>query len=204
MNKRFLPLILVAVLAVPILLVSGFLSTSDVSLGTALAAGDVLDAVEEILREVYEEVSPSVVNIQVVQSLEGLPSGHPEIPGLPTDPNAPSDPFQQQGLGSGFVWDEDGHIVTNNHVVEGATRVTVTFHDDTAVPAEVVGTDPDSDLAVLKVDVDPEDLFPVKLADSTEVKVGQLAAAIGNPFGLEGSIVGEGEGLFGEIHARLV
>ena len=188
MNKRFLPLVLVAVLAVPILLVSGFLSTSDVSLGTASAAGDVLDAVEEILGDVYQGVSPSVVNIQVVQSLEGLPSGHPDIPGLPADPNSPDDPFQQQGLGSGFVWDEAGHIVTNNHVVEGATRVTVTFYDDTAVPAEVVGTDPNSDLAVLKVDVDAEDLYPVRLADSTEVKVGQLAAAIGNPFGLEGSM----------------
>ena len=188
MNKRFLTLILVAVLAVPILLISGFLSTSDVSLGTASAAGDVLDAVEAILGEVYEEVSPSVVNIQVVQSLEGLPSGHPNIPGAPADPNVPGDPFQQEGLGSGFVWDKAGHIVTNNHVVEGATRVTVTFYDDTAVPAEVVGTDPNSDLAVLKVDMDAEDLFPVKLADSTEVKVGRLAAAIGNPFGLEGSM----------------
>jgi S1-C subfamily serine protease len=188
MNKRFLTLILVAVLAVPILMISGFLSTSDVSLGTASAAGDVLDAVEVILGDVYEEVSPSVVNIQIVQSLAGLPSAHPAIPDLPSDPDTPSDPFQQQGLGSGFVWDKDGHIVTNNHVVEGATRVRVIFNDNTSVPAEVVGTDPNSDLAVLKVDMDAEDLTPVRLADSTEVKVGQLAAAIGNPFGLDGSM----------------
>jgi S1-C subfamily serine protease len=188
MNRRLLPLLLVAVLAVPILLVSGSLSTSDVSLGTASAAGDVLDAVEVILGDVYEVVAPSVVNIQVVQSVGDLPSGHPDIPAAPEDPSIPSDPFGQQGLGSGFVWDKAGHIVTNNHVVEGATRVTVTFYDDTAVPAEVVGTDPNSDLAVLQVEMDAEDLVPVKLADSTEVKVGQLAAAVGNPFGLEGTM----------------
>ncbi len=76
MNKRFLPLIVVAMLAVPILLVSGFLSTTDVSLGTASAAGDVLDAVEAILGDVYAQVSPSVVNIQVAGSAQGLPQDH--------------------------------------------------------------------------------------------------------------------------------
>jgi serine protease Do len=152
------------------------------------SAETVLDAVEATLNQIYDQVSPSVVNIQVVQTAGSLPSDHPEIPGVPSDPSLPELPFNQRGLGSGFVWDREGYVVTNNHVVAGAEKITVTFYDDTAVPAEVVGTDPNSDLAVLKVDVDAEDLFPVRLADSTEVKVGQLAAAIGNPFGLEGSM----------------
>jgi serine protease Do len=86
------------------------------------------------------------------------------------------------------VWDKDGHIVTNNHVVENATTITVVFSDGTTVPAEVVGTDPDSDLAVIKVDVSSDKLQPVQVGDSSQVKVGHLAVAIGNPFGLEGTM----------------
>ncbi len=73
---------------------------------------------------------------------------------------------QAQALGSGFVWDKAGHIVTNNHVVSGAQKVTVTFADGTIVPATVVGADPDSDLAVIKVDVPADQLQPVTVADS--------------------------------------
>ena len=93
-----------------------------------------------------------------------------------------------QGLGSGFVWDETGHIVTNNHVVANADEIEVTFADGVAVPAELVGTDPDSDLAVIVVDPKGLDLQPVTVADSTGAKVGQFVVAIGNPFGLEGSM----------------
>jgi serine protease Do len=82
------------------------------------------------------------------------------------------------------VWDTQGHIVTNYHVVENADKVRVIFSEGTNVLAEVVGTDPDSDLAVLKVDVPAEQLHPVTLADSKQVQVGQLAVAIGNPFAL--------------------
>ncbi len=81
-----------------------------------------------------------------------------------------------------------GHIVTNHHVVAGADRVSVTFADDTTVPAKVVGTDPHGDLAVVKVDLPAERLQPVHMADSTHVKVGQLAVAIGNPFGLQSTM----------------
>ncbi len=95
---------------------------------------------------------------------------------------------QAQALGSGFVWDKQGHIVTNNHVVDGATNVTVTFANGLTLPAEVVGHDAESDLAVIKVDPSKIDLRPITLADSTMVKVGQFAVAIGNPFGLEGSM----------------
>jgi serine protease Do len=78
--------------------------------------------------------------------------------------------------------------VTNNHVVAGATRITVTFYDGTTVDATLVGTDPDSDLAVIKVDMLASQLHPVKIADSNQLKVGQLAIAIGNPFGLQGTM----------------
>lgn len=159
-------------------------------------AGDVLDALQSTLGAIYERVNPSVVNIQVVQDasaaiMQGLPEGLPglpEIPGLPTNPDLPQGSPQAMALGSGFVWDDQGHIVTNNHVVEGAKKISVTFSDDTTVPAEVVGTDPDSDLAVIKVDLPADRLQPVEVADSTGVKVGQLAVAIGNPFGLEGTM----------------
>ena len=158
------------------------------STASALSAGTVFDALEETLGEIYDEVSPSVVNIQVVQGEGVLSSTLPQIPGMPFDPSVPQEPVPQQGTGSGFVWDEEGHIITNNHVVEGAVEITVAFPDDTTVPAEVVGTDPHSDLAVIKVDLPPEKLSPVRLADSTQLRVGQLAVAIGNPFGLEGSM----------------
>jgi S1-C subfamily serine protease len=101
---------------------------------------------------------------------------------------APMMPRLNQALGSGFVWDEDGHIVTNNHVVANAKEIEVTFADGVTVPAELVGADPDSDLAVIKVDPKGLDLVAVKVADSTQVKPGQFVVAIGNPFGLEGSM----------------
>jgi S1-C subfamily serine protease len=135
---------------------------------------------------IYTDVTPSVVNIQVVGDTTNLLEDHPDIPGLPSDPFAPQMP--QQSLGSGFVWDKQGHIVTNNHVVAGAEKITVVFYDDTSVSAEIVGTDPHSDLAVLKVHLPAERLQPVAVADSTQVRVGQLAIAIGNPFGLEGTM----------------
>src|SRR5690606_32587568 len=95
-------------------------------------------------------------------------------------------PVQSQG--SGFVYDKEGHIITNNDVVANATRITVIFADDTEAQAEIVGTDPGSDLAVIKVDVDPDRLQPVTIGDSDSLQVGQLVAAIGNPFGLSGSM----------------
>jgi S1-C subfamily serine protease len=113
---------------------------------------------------------------------------HPPLPeGIPT-PELPSQPFPQQGEGSGFVVDTQGHIVTNNHVVADTTELRVTFFDGTTVPASIVGTDPDSDLAVIKVDVPPESLRPVIWGDSDQVHVGQRAIAIGNPFGYENTL----------------
>ena len=139
---------------------------------------------EGTLEAVYARVNPSVVNIQVRQTVSMALPDSPEIPGFPSIPEMP----QQEGLGSGFVWDAEGHIVTNNHVVDGADRIMVTFHDGTTVPGEVIGTDPDSDLAVVQVEELPDGIAPLELADSSQVRVGELAIAIGNPFGLEGTM----------------
>jgi len=89
----------------------------------------------------------------------------------------------QVASGSGFVLDKQGHIVTNDHVVEGADKVQVTFLDGTMANATVVGQDPNSDLAVIKVEVDASKLQPVELGDSAALVVGQQVFAIGNPFG---------------------
>lgn len=140
---------------------------------SAPLAGDL----EGRLQEIYNSANPSVVNIRVIVRA-GASSGGQVIPGAPV----------AQGEGSGFVWDRQGHIVTNNHVVAGATKITVTFADGAVVPATVVGTDPDSDLAVIKVNPAAVKLQPVTVGDSTQVKVGQFVVAIGNPFGLEGSM----------------
>ncbi len=155
----------------------------------------VVAAFEGTLEQIYEQVNPSVVNISVVQKQEVTLPTFPDIQGFfdfpfSQNPQLPSQPqeYYSHALGSGFVWDADGHIVTNNHVVDGADKVTVTFSDGTSVSADIVGTDPASDLAVIHVDVDSSQLHPVQVGDSTQVKVGQLAIAIGNPFGLQGTM----------------
>ena len=138
----------------------------------ALGVGEILAAVEEVLADLYERSLPSIVHIHVSQHAE----------------DAPASPFGEfpdfrRGSGSGFVWDTQGHIVTNNHVVEDAAMVTVFFADDTEVEAEVIGRDPDSDLAVIKVDLPAEKLHPLPLGSSEDLRVGQFAIALGNPFG---------------------
>lgn len=156
------------------------------------ASEDLLAAYQGTLEQIYTSVSPSVVNIRTVQKVDASTSTTSQLPGFPFF-NLPQGQQQapqqyQSALGSGFVWDKQGDIVTNNHVVSGADKIEVTFSDGTIVPATLVGADPDSDLAVLKVDVAASQLQPVQLADSTAVKVGQLAIAIGDPFGLEGTM----------------
>jgi S1-C subfamily serine protease len=142
------------------------------------------DVEEQLIINLYARVSPSVVNINVIGEIEGF--DHPEVPGFPESPFP--EEFFQRGLGSGFVIDTDGHIVTNNHVVEGARRIQVRFSDDTEAEAEVVGTDPHTDLAVIKVDVLEAMLHPVELGESDNLRVGQRAIAIGNPFGFERTV----------------
>ncbi len=139
------------------------------------------DEGEQSYEQIYEQTNPSVVNIVVAvkgQVIPFSPFGGPRIP---------QDRYQY-GSASGFVYDRDGHIITNNHVVAEADKIRVTFADGTTVPATVVGRDPDSDLAVIKVATEELDLRPVELGDSDKLKVGQRVIAIGNPFGLEGTL----------------
>ena len=118
---------------------------------------------QDALVQMYETVSPGVVSIQVFSETGS-------------------------GLGSGFVIDQEGHIVTNYHVVERASEVEVHFPGGLKVYGQVIGEDLDSDLAVVKVDVAPEFLFPLQLGDSAQIRVGQTVVAIGNPFGLSGTM----------------
>ncbi len=126
---------------------------------------------EQTLIELYRRANPAVVNVTTFMAEAG-----PDAPGIGV------------GQGSGFLYDSQGRIVTNNHVVEKAARVEVTFSDGTSQEARVLGVDPDSDLAVLEVDLVPAEIQPLPLGDSDALQVGQTVAAIGNPFGLEGTL----------------
>src|SRR4029450_11029974 len=117
-----------------------------------------------------------------------------------------SDPFGNQGqgtaTGSGFVIDKQGHIVTNEHVVDGATKVTVQFSDQSEADATIVGTDASTDIAVLKVDRPASKLTPLSFASTSSLEVGNPVGAIGSPFGLEGTLTtGVISGLGREIKA---
>jgi len=153
---------------------------------TAVTASPNLAAMQSTLEQIYNQVSPSVVYIDVLTSGSSstslqLPPGHPFF-------GTPAQQVPSEAQGSGFVWDTQGDIVTNNHVVAGASKITVTFSNGTTVDAKLVGADPNSDLAVIKVNVPADQLHPVALGDSSQVKVGQVAIAIGNPFGLSGTM----------------
>ncbi len=151
----------------------------------SLNADAIVAAQEVVLVRIYETVLPSVVLIKVTQRVDGLADSRalPDIPGFQF-PDLPED-FFERGKGSGFVWDDQGHIVTNNHVIQGAARVTVVFADRTEIEARVLGTDPDSDLAVLELEEPKDSARPVTLGNSDALRVGQMAVAIGNPFGQE-------------------
>jgi 2-alkenal reductase len=123
---------------------------------------------DNTLVELYQQLVPGVVSVQVLRrDASGQLGG---------------------GSGSGFFYDDRGHIVTNAHVVEGAEMVEVVLYDESIVPAEVIGEDDDSDLAVLKVDLPAAGLTVLPLADSDAVLPGQKVIAIGNPFGRQSSM----------------
>ena len=133
--------------------------------------GEGLDAAE-----IYERDGPGVVFI--VAEIGGV-----QAPQTPFDFGGPEP--RGQSTGTGFVIDDDGNILTNAHVVENATSVTVRFSDQKTARAEIQGRDPSSDLALIKVDPEGLDLRPLSLGSSADVKVGDPTVAIGNPFGLE-------------------
>lgn len=126
---------------------------------------------EQTAIEVFRTASPSVVHITTLAVGAGQFSFNIfEIP---------------QGTGSGFIWDKEGHVVTNYHVVQDAQRARVTLADGSSWNARLVGQDPDHDLAVLKIDADEADLTPIAVGQSSNLLVGQNVFAIGNPFGLD-------------------
>jgi S1-C subfamily serine protease len=121
--------------------------------------------------ELFKAVSPAVVHVTSVEVRRGrLSLNMFEIP---------------QGTGSGFVWDTDGHVVTNFHVIQNADRAEVTLNDNSVWRATIVGTAPDKDVAVLKIDAPKEKLTKIALGTSNNLQVGQKVFAIGNPFGLD-------------------
>ena len=143
---------------------SGTITTHSSSASILGSVGDL----ETTLESIYAQVSPSVILI------------NDNMPATATSAGGPA-------LGSGFVWDTQGDIVTNNHVIDGASNITVTFSDGTLVDASVVGADSNSDLAVLKVNPSGLILQPVNL-DKNAPQVGQLAIAIGNPYGEQNTL----------------
>ncbi|WP_424830777.1 DegQ family serine endoprotease [Ruegeria sp.] len=168
------------------------------ALGAAMLATTALPSMaDEALADLVETVSPSVVTIiaeQTATPVQGQEfdfEGHPfgeffKRFGGPEGFNMPQR-GPSQGLGSGFVLDEAGYIVTNHHVVDNASTVTVRLSDDRTFDAEIVGTDPLTDIAVLKIDAG-ENLQAVDMGDSDVIRVGEDVVAIGNPFGLSSTV----------------
>lgn len=131
----------------------------------------VISKSEEATIHLFEEASPAVVFITTTTAQQDYWSRNAiEIP---------------SGSGSGFIWDKEGHIVTNFHVIEKAYKANVTLADQTTWEAKVIGIEPRKDLAVLKIDAPIESLFPIRVGTSYDLKVGQSVFAIGNPFGLD-------------------
>ncbi|MEX1357600.1 MAG: trypsin-like peptidase domain-containing protein [Gaiellaceae bacterium] len=129
------------------------------------------------IASIVEAALPSVVEVKVEGSAESQQSPFP-LP-VPTP--------RVQGLGSGWVFDDAGHVVTNEHVVNGAEKVTVVFQDGTEVPARVVGTDPSTDVAVLELEEEPES-SPLPLGSTSSLRLGDTVIAIGSPLGLQGTV----------------
>ena len=148
-------------------------TTSD-PLAYSHADDDIMDAYSRAVITAAEKVSPSVVYIEVQQ------------PARSRRGNAPRVPQEARGSGSGFIFTPDGFILTNSHVVHGAKRIEVTVSDGHKHQAELIGDDPDTDLAVIRIDA--PNLVPAHLGNAQKIRVGQLVVAIGNPYGFQYSV----------------
>lgn len=176
---------------------------------TALLGWQTLGMAQELpdFTDLVEEVSPAVVNISTSRAVTRSPvAGGPGMPdleglppifreffehGLPQGPQGQQQPRQQQpspqSLGSGFILSKDGYVLTNNHVVEGADEIFVRLSDRREMVAKLIGADPRSDLALLKIEAD-EDLPAVRIGKSSDLKPGEWVLAIGSPFGFDYSV----------------
>lgn len=190
---------------------AGLIGLSAISLHPALAQRADAPAIETPLgrapmtfADIVDRVKPSVVSIHVAAgSPRGLPRGGNRGPGFPDLPddhpfneffrnlpkefrNQPPQPRQSLAQGSGFVISPDGYVVTNNHVVDGATRIQVSFDEHNKYEAELVGADPRTDIALLKIKSDKT--FPYVRFAQKPARVGDWVLAVGNPFGLGGTV----------------
>ncbi len=155
------------------------------------AAGSIARAAPESFAGLAEQVSPAVVNITTSTTVAGQTGPQGIVPeGSPfedffrefQDRNGPDRPRRSSALGSGFVISEDGFVVTNNHVIENADEILIEFFEGEELPAEVIGTDPNTDIALLKVEADAP-LDYVSFGDSDTARVGDWVMAMGNPLG---------------------
>lgn len=160
--------------------------------GSAFAVSPILKEMEDAFIRLGEEVRPCVVNIDA----EGTTTSHRSIDmgdvfkffDLKGPKDAPKrNQMRTKATGSGFIYDKEGHIITNNHVVADTDELTVRLWNGNEYKAKVVGTDPETDLAIIKIDAD-EDLPIAQLGNSDNIKVGQFAIAIGSPRSFEGSL----------------
>ena len=135
---------------------------------------DAMDAYSRAVITAAEKVSPSVVYIEVEQPIKSR------------RPNAPRTPQERRGSGSGFIFTPDGFILTNSHVVHGAKKIEVTLADGPKHQADLIGDDPDTDLAVIRINA--PNLVPAQLGEAQRIRVGQLVIAIGNPYGFQYSV----------------
>ena len=141
---------------------------------------------EIIIDDIHLPNTTHTLTLENLSLIEIFEKSEPGVVRVNVRANEPVD--ITNGLGSGFVFDKRGHIITNAHVVDDARKIIVTFLDGRSYNAEIIGTDKFTDLAVLKVNVDHVLLHPLMLGDSSNLKVGEPIAAIGNPFGLSGSM----------------
>jgi len=136
-----------------------------------LSHAEELMPVENKSIEIYKRAVPSTVNVSNIKLSRNFFYGEVEVP---------------QGAGSGWVWDSEGHIITNFHVVQGGSRFVITFFNDSKqYTAKIIGTAPEKDIAVLKLEQKPPKLTPIQVGSSKELQVGQFSFAIGSPFGLD-------------------
>ena len=152
-------------------------------------------SVPESFADLAEKLSPSVVNISTTTVIEQKSREMPSFP-----PGSPFEDFfkqfekpggkkrKAQSLGSGFIIDKSGYVITNNHVIDNAEKIMVILYDDTSFEATVVGKDPKTDVALLKINPKKTKLTAVKFGDSNKLRVGDWVMAIGNPFGFGGTV----------------